>query len=278
MIHTIRFSGGRTSAFLVYEIERLRNLGVFDKEDEFVYIFLDTGAEHPATYEFIKKVANDTKINLICLKAIIDPIKGNGVSYKQIDIDEIGVDMSIWESMVSKYGTPYIGGAFCTDRLKLTPVKKYCKDNYGAEENFDSWLGIRIDEPKRIRKHPGIFYLADISDFEKQDIVDWWKKMPFDLTIDEHLGNCVFCIKKGAVKLALAERDEPKLAEQWINSIRDNAKEGSIITNMYRNNNSLENIIATFRSHSTEDLRTRVKNTKGFASGGCSESCEAIPD
>ena len=36
--------------------------------------------------------------------------------------------------------------------------------------------------------------------------------MPFDLKIPEHLGNCVFALKKGINKIALAARDEPELA------------------------------------------------------------------
>ena len=79
-------------------------------------------------------------------------------------------------------------------------IKKYLEDVYGAG-NYHLWLGMRIDEPKRLNKKEGFSYLADISDFEKKDVLDWWAKMPFDLKIKEHLGNCVFCIKKGVNKI-----------------------------------------------------------------------------
>ena len=78
---------------------------------------------------------------------------------------------------------------------------------------------MRIDEPKRLNKKEGFSYLADISEFEKKDVLDWWAKMPFDLQIKEHLGNCVFCIKKGVNKIALAAKDEPQLADKFIKMI-----------------------------------------------------------
>lgn len=52
-VHVVSFSGGRTSAYMVWLIEKLRNQGFITAK--VVYIYLDTGAEHPKTYEFIKK-------------------------------------------------------------------------------------------------------------------------------------------------------------------------------------------------------------------------------
>lgn len=39
-------------------------------------------------------------------------------------------------------------------------------------------------------------FMAEITEFEKEDVLNWWKQQPFDLQIPEHLGNCVFCIKR----------------------------------------------------------------------------------
>ena len=71
---------------------------------------------------------------------------------------------------------------FCTDRLKTTPFKKYSQDVFGVA-NYESWLGIRVDEERRLKNKEGIKYLVDISDFDKQDVLDFWKEMPFDLEI-----------------------------------------------------------------------------------------------
>ena len=70
--HIVSFSGGRTSAYMVWLFQQksLReNINV-----EFVYC--DTGAEHPATYKFIKDVVKHYDINLTCLRCLINPEKG----------------------------------------------------------------------------------------------------------------------------------------------------------------------------------------------------------
>ena len=47
----VSFSGGRTSAYLVW---LTKNLGMNAK-----YVFMDTGAEHPKTYEFVRNVSRN---------------------------------------------------------------------------------------------------------------------------------------------------------------------------------------------------------------------------
>ena len=50
----VSFSGGRTSAYLVHLMEQRRLSG-----EEVHYVYMDTGAEHKGTYEFIKKLARE---------------------------------------------------------------------------------------------------------------------------------------------------------------------------------------------------------------------------
>lgn len=193
-------------------------------------------------------------------------------------LDELKQDLQPFRDVCYKYGTPYVHGAFCTRTMKLEPFTRYCNDKYG-KENYVTWLGIRADEPKRLKPKDGYKYLAEISDFDKQDIISWWKTQPFNLEIPEHLGNCVFCVKKGINKIALAALDEPKMAENFINLIEDpnvrvveRRQQANKI--MYRGNNSLVSIMAMYQNHSREDIAATIKGNKGFESGSCSESCE----
>ena len=266
----VSFSGGRTSARFCELTKKL-----FPNA---VYVFMDTGAEHPETYEFVKKVNAEFDLNLVCLRAKINEKLGEGVGYRIIGIDEICDDLQPWRDMSLKYGLPYHGGAFCTDRMKTTPCKKYLDSVYGAR-NYEILLGIRVDEPKRLKPKFGFRYLADFNDSEKQDILDWWAKMPFDLKIKEHLGNCVFCIKKGINKVALAAKDEPELASKFIKMINmDDVRivESRITPSnaMYRQNMSLESIIDLYAEMPRDKLAKTVRST--FETGSCSESCEAF--
>ncbi len=273
MKHVVSFSGGRTIAYLVHLMEQKRINDGWDVS----YIFMDTGAEHPKTYDFIRSVVDNFGIKLICLRVDINPTLGAGNGYKVVSIDEIGPDLEPWVGMIGKYGVPYQGGAFCTDRMKLTPFKKYCQENYGE---WVTWLGIRADEPNRLAHKQGIKYLAEISDFEKADILSWWRKQNFDLGIDEWLGNCVFCMKKSNLKLAAAQIDEPGMYLDFIEAInsdlvRTGDKTGSV-NQMYRGKKSLQQVIAMFDGSTGDEIKARIRGAKMIDSGSCSESCEVF--
>lgn len=162
--HVVSFSGGRTSAYLVHLMEEQRKAG-----NNVCYIFMDTGCEHPLTYRFIREVLKFWGIPLTVLQVDINPELGQPNGYTEWEPKDIQTRMPVLKpfmDMVKKYGTPYIGGAFCTDRLKLTPFTKYCDDHFGRG-NYITWLGIRADEPRRLKPKPGVRYLAELSDFDK---------------------------------------------------------------------------------------------------------------
>lgn len=265
MKNVVSLSGGRTSAYLAFLMK--------ERDPETEFIFMDTGAEHPKTYEFIRNIVKHWKLNLTCLRVIPDPEMNKPSTYEILSVDEIGPDLKPWKRMLKKYGHPYVGGAFCTDRMKTVPFIKYSDEVYGRG-NYTTWLGMRIDEPKRTTPKPGIRYLAEISDFEKQDVIDWWKDQQFDLEIQEHLGNCVFCIKKSLQKVALAAKDEPELAEKFIHTLKNyDVKTDKV---MYRRNNSLEQVIALFSDTGRDELASRMISMRQYDTGSCSESCEAF--
>lgn len=323
MKKVVSFSGGRTSAYLCNLM--IKNFGVENVD----IVYMDTGFEHPETYKFIKACNDNLKLDITCLRGDFGNPLGAGVGYNVVSIDSILCDGMPFSEMMAKYGTPYTGGMFCTDRMKLKPFKKYCDGKYG-KGGYETWLGIMADEMSRVygskinkrlqelgvdsdtlikmlrcsewdrRKYfvvgegfedklrndinnklsSGIRYLAEISDFEKQDVLDFWKAMPFDLGIDEHLGNCVFCPKKSNLKLAAAQRDEPELYMKWLDmlysdSVRVDDKTGHW-SKMYRGNQSLEQLIATFDGSTGAEIKARMRGAKHLDTGSCSESCEVF--
>lgn len=323
--HVVSFSGGRTSAYMVYLIEEMRKSGEWQGNVE--YIFMDTGAEHPKTYEFIKKCVEHFGIEMTCLQGDFEQPIGVGHSYKVVPIDSLRHDMinGPFGRMMAKYGVPTVKSAWCTSRMKEEVHDKYCDEKYG-KGNYHTWLGIRFDESARLvglmeyrklksaglsdifiarcfadavqsdglicessmikevalrKKSDGLNYLASLVEDEKSDIIDFWMRMPFNLEIDEHLGNCVFCFKKSINKVALAARDEPELAVHFIDAIsmandRVTEKTGIPKGVMFRSNNSLQSIIAKFDLHSRDDIADTVRSMKRNESGGCTESCEAF--
>lgn len=296
MNNVVSFSGGRTSGYMVYLIEQMRKKGEWTGDVE--YVFMDTGAEHPETYNFIRNVVNQFGINLTCLQADFEQEVGEGHSYNVVSINHIKHDPvdGPFGRMMKKYGVPTISSAWCTSRMKEETYGKYCNDKYG-KGNYITWLGIRADEPKRLKigKNPNLRYMAEITDFKKQDVLHFWQQQCFDLGIDEHLGNCVFCFKKTHEKVALAGRDEPELLNQWERAISEAADrlnqpilkyeecpfeeygirfwvqeiEKGV---MYRGRKKVGDVIAMFPYWNDEKLREHVYRNQKVSSA--SESCE----
>ena len=293
--HVVNFSGGRTSAYMVWLFEERKKRENINVE----YIYCDTGAEHPKTYQFINDVVNNFGIELTCLRTVITCERGIGPKYEIVKLSDCKQDLKPFLDVCRKHGTPTVAAPLCSDRMKSIPADKYCDDKYGRG-GYIRWLGMRIDEQSRIKstiEQMDLFsktkkvsqrvkntkYLAYISDFEKQDVLDWWEEQGFDLDLEEHLGNCVFCIKKGANKIALAAKDEPEMAINMINMINMiNSDEVAIRPTrdlpqdiMYRDHHSLESIINAYKDIPRSDIIKGLRGRKSFETGSCSESCEA---
>lgn len=323
MKKVVSFSGGRTSAYLCHLM--IEKFGVENVD----IVYMDTGFEHPRTYDFIRNCTKWLESPITFLRGDFSLPIGSGVGYNIVGVRDIGCDGKPFAEMMKKYGVPYIGGMFCTDRMKLKPFKKYCDDKYG-KGNYETWLGIRADELSRVygsklirgltelgiddvekveilrssnwdrrdffvvgegfeddlrkdinnRFSNGLRYMAEISDFEKEDVINFWSKQEFDLEIPEQLGNCVFCPKKSSLKLAAAQRDEPELYSDWLDmlyddSVRVDDKTGHW-SKMYRGKQSLQSLIATFDGSTGEEIKARMRGARHLDTGSCSESCEVF--
>ena len=321
MKKVVSFSGGRTSAYLCKMM-----IEMFGRENV-DFIYMDTGAEHLKTYEFIRKVNDEFGLNLICLRGDFSAPLGGGVGYHAVSINDIGPDLVPFKGMIEKYGVPYIGGMFCTDRMKLKPFKKYCEDTYG-KKNYETWLGIREDELSRVfgvalhkrmleldyenerlasmysmggeylsaelvqpeeddifhdilkRRGSGLRYMAEISSYEKEDVLTWWSKQSFDLDLDEWSGNCEFCPKKSNLKLAASQRDSPESYINYVKMLHDDSVRIDNNTgnrnHMYRGKQSLENLIAKLDGSTCAEIKARIKGSKMIDTNSCSESCEVF--
>ncbi len=57
--------------------------------------------------------------------------------------------------------------------------------------------------------------LAD-DGVREADVLDWWKRQPFDLGIPSYAGNCTLCMVKARSKLIRLIREDATLADWWI--------------------------------------------------------------
>lgn len=334
MVQVVSFSGGRTSAYLVHLMEQRRAAG-----EDVRYIFMDTGAEHSETYKFIQRLVTEWCIDLTCIRMGVSDELGKRNHIEIIGVGDLKTDLYAWKGLLVKYGAPSIAAPFCSSRMKQELAHNYCVDQFGRG-GFETWIGIRDDEPQRIfgrfayrilrdngmpaevmnafrldvleelkmygenramyclvEKLPlasveqrklvydrivsnqamGINFLADISDSGKSDILDFWSSRSFDLGIDEHLGNCVFCFKKSKHKIALAAKDEPELTAQFMDCINSSEVRATRSDRrMYRDKSTLEQVIALFADRDASEMREKIIGSHESDTESCTESCEAF--
>ena len=296
------FSGGRTSAYMTENILYLQTQGLF-LDIKFVITFANTGREHEETLKFVnlcdERWRKLYKNIVIWLEAKVFHGAGIHTSFTTTTFKKASREGEPFEEVVKKYGIPNGNFLHCTRELKENPIRDlmsayggksgYTKNKVFIPASYETWIGIREDEPKRLvgnkngkqlKRYPlGEFDpLVDDVDLrcDKQDVLDFWDIMPFNLRIPEHLGNCIDCHKKSASKLKKVMRDMGeqvfefplKLDTTYSHISPQIVKGKEIIRKRYRGYQNTSELI-TMLKISDFDLKDRDDE-----SGGCSESCD----
>lgn len=238
-------SGGRTSAYMAWWLKTHMSW-LYD----FKFIFANTGQEHPKTLDFVNKVDKHFNLDLIWVEAVVHHGKRKSSSHKVVSYEIADREGRVFEEVIKKYGLPRIGYMHCTRELKINAMNSWKKAN--GYKGCRTALGIRYDEFTRVTNQKDIIYpLATIAKVTKQDVIDFWKKQPFDLEIKEEEGNCVFCYKKSDIKLSLLAASSPKIFN-WISEMEDQyGKPGQFI---YRHNRTVRDVM--FNLNLPEDKTT----------------------
>lgn len=208
----INFSGGRTSGLLLYGM-----LQDGLPEDTRI-VFCNTGKEHEGTLEFVERCSKEWGVEIIWLEWTLERPK-----FKRVTFDTAARNGEPFEALISqKKFLPNVAMRFCTQEMKLKTEYRYARSLGWAE--WDSYVGIRADEPKRISKIRGrnggderaekCMPLAD-SGVTKEDVLAFWGKQPFDLQVPEGLGNCDMCFLKGRDILIKNAAASPERVEWW---------------------------------------------------------------
>ncbi len=202
----VMFSGGRTSGYMSYWL--INNM---QHKYDMTFVFANTGQEHENTLKFVDQCDKAFGLNLNWIEAEVQK-KGKGTSYRIVDFDTASRNGRPFEDVVKKFGLPTTDFPHCTRELKIEPFSKYAIDHIG--DDFERALGIRIDEPRRLKRTGGRIYpLADDKPMSKGDILLWWRQQEFDLELPEHLGNCTWCWKKSDRKLLTLAKNHPEILE-----------------------------------------------------------------
>ena len=224
---TINFSGGRSSAFLLYKI-----LEAHDGQlpDYATTVFANTGKEREETLEFVKRCQEEWAAPIVWLEYDVNP-EGKGTRSDPKHIHRV-VDFDT----ASRNGEPFLLAIrarrmipnfykrFCTSELKVATIERYLRRELGINPKDSlAVLGIRHDEPKRwikamVKYDEGCrteypFVNAEVS---VNDVEEFWDNNSFDLTIPSYAGNCDLCFLKKKGVLLHIMRQEPERAKWWI--------------------------------------------------------------
>lgn len=228
----VSFSGGRTSAFMLYKIIQAHN----GKLPDYIHVvFANTGKEMPQTYQFIDDCSKnwDVKVHWLELYGVdkegYKPVFGSRdwiFQYKETNSKDCSRKGEPFQVLIDHYKKlPNATNRFCTYLMKQRAIAWYEKVNY--MDNATHVLGLRHDEPHRVHRVKGRKdkkdYICPLYDAKHtaKDVQDFWNASNFDLNLiyrNGHtvFGNCDMCFLKGKHQLKYMMKQKPELTDWWI--------------------------------------------------------------
>ena len=216
----ISFSGGRTSAYMLYRILESNNNTLPENS---LVIFANTGKEMEQTLEFVKRCSDEWNVKIHWVEFISQKPGFNEVSFETAS--RKGEPFELLINKKYKSGLPNPMFRKCTGELKVRTIHKFVQSKWKPiglkhDENTDL-MGIRADEMRRAAKINRERIPLVSAGVTKHDVGAFWKTNSFDLNLpnikgETIHGNCDLCFLKANGKLMSLIREEPTRADWWI--------------------------------------------------------------
>ena len=216
----ISFSGGRTSAYMLWRVLQSNN----GLPAEAVVCFANTGKEDEATLRFVRDCGQHWGVPITWLE-----YRNDDAGFAVVNFETASRGGQPFEAIIQKRNfLPNPVARFCTVELKIQPEHKFLRSIGWTE--WENMVGIRSDEPRRvakIRANPSggkagaerIMPLAEAG-ITKRDVSEFWMRSTFDLGLPNmggitmH-GNCDLCFLKGAAQIQSLIAEKPGRAIWW---------------------------------------------------------------
>lgn len=206
----ISFSGGRTSAYMLWRVLQSNN----GLPEDAIVCFANTGKEDEATLQFVHDCETQWNVKIHWLEyTSVDP------KFKVVDFQSAARNGEPFEELILKRKyLPNPIARFCTGELKVLTIDRYLK-SIGITE-YATALGIRADEQRRAAKMTDKLIPLVRANVTQADVQEFWKNSPFDLGLRfgngiTPLGNCDLCFLKGQNQIMSMIADKPERAIWW---------------------------------------------------------------
>lgn len=221
----ISFSGGRTSAYMLWHI-----LDAYDGQlpDDVHVCFANTGKEREETLRFVHECGSRWGVRVRWLefrsRKVSLPIEER---FEEVGFNSASRDGEPFAALIRCKGyTPNAVMRWCTQELKVR-ILKWFMQSIGYR-NWTNVIGLRADEPMRVARSVrpnkecwiNAMPLADAAVTNRM-VRTFWDKQDFDLQLLPFEGNCDGCFLKARPKLWEVERTKPGTLQWWSDMERE---------------------------------------------------------
>lgn len=202
----LSFSGGRTSAFMLWRTLQANPASVVDRW--LTVCFANTGLEAEQTLRFVNECAK----RWVCKIVWLEYVGSEDQMYRTTSFERAMRNGEPFEALIRRRNfLPNPVSRFCTSELKIRTMHRYIRAVLQWDD-WDQFIGIRADEQRRVAKIRARGHSTETKDetmclpladagVTLVEIAEFWDAQPFKLeltvvngkTID---GNCVYCFNK----------------------------------------------------------------------------------
>ncbi len=206
----ISFSGGRTSAYMLWRILQSNN----GLPKDAMVIFANTGKEEEATLKFVNDCSINWNVPITWLE-----YRKNKPFFEIVNYYNASRNGEPFEQLIDKKNyLPNQAQRFCTQELKVNAIDRYLK-SLGIKE-YATFIGIRADEHRRVSKisaQADKFMPLARDGVSEKDVWEFWNKNNFDLNLPKSSGssNCDLCFLKGTNILISLIQQKPDRVIWW---------------------------------------------------------------
>lgn len=213
----VSFSGGRTSAFMLWNILQAHGGKL---PDDVVVCFANTGKEREETLRFVHECGSRWGVHVRWIEW-----RDSKPCFEEVGFNSASRSGEPFAALIAKKRfLPNAVTRFCTIELKIRAMRDFARSL-----GWDYWsnvVGLRYDEGHRVLKalaanDAGKERWKTIMPMSKAkhtraDVMAFWAEQLFDLGLWSYEGNCDLCFLKARAKLQNIMRERPGIADWWI--------------------------------------------------------------